>query len=406
MAGKAFKILPKNYLADWGEFDSWALGNNTNPDGWIAATGPLIAKESVFIKYGLYAARIIGSNALGGLYRTIPNGSGTNFPGRTFSLGVWGKSASTGPYIELNDGVNSKTVHLDGLNAYSFFTTPPMKLDYASTQLRVNFMASVNATAYFDGAVLCEGEDLFVNFDSSPPNNIDISDWSPNLNTKQDQYEIANREGSFIPETHLQLQTINVKGQVVGTDVTSGATGFNTLMRLALDWQVNQMRDLYLYDNRVINVFLKGANWNYKNGLQFIPFNLQFAVPDATKRTISKYRSRTVISGTITEFNIVYNGNCESKPIISFIADQGATISTCQLQNLTTQETMAYTGTVPPNVALDIDCLNGTVQNSSVNSIAFFGASDFIRLVRGTNYFRFTGNNCTINIDYFERYFS
>lgn len=406
MAGKAFKILPKNYLADWGEFDSWSLGMNTNPDGWIAASAPLIAQEATQIKFGLYAARIIGSNALGGVYRTIPNGSGTNFPGRTFSLGVWGKSASTGPYIELNDGVNSRTVHLDGLNAYSFFTTPAMKLDYASTQLRVNFMASVNATAYFDGAVLCEGEDLFVNFDSTPPNNIDITDWSPTLSMKQDQYEIANREGSFIPETHLQAQTIAIKGQVVGSDVASGAIGFNALMRSVLAWQPNEQRDLYLYDNKVILVFLKNANWNYKNGLQFIPFSLQLSCQDATKRAISKYRSRTVIAGSVTEFNLVYNGNASSKPVISFIANQGVTISTCQLQNLTTQETMAYTGTVPTNVALDIDCLNGTVQNSSVNSIPFFGASDFLTLVRGTNYFRFTGNNCTINIDYFERYFS
>ena len=406
MASRAFKILPKNYLADWGELDSWSLGANTNPDGWIAASGPLIAQELVNIKYGIAAAIIVGNGALGGIYRTIPNGSGTNFPGRTFTLGFWGKSASTGPYIELNDGVNSKTIHLDGLNAYAFFTTPSMKLDYASTQLRINLMASVGATAYFDSGVLCEGQDLFINFDSSPPNNIDISDWSPTLSMKQDQYEIANREGSFIPETHLQAQSIAVKGQVTGSDVNSGSTAFNTLMRSLLDWQTNQMRDLYLYDNRVLSVFLKGANWNYKNGLQYIPFSLQFAAPDAIKRVISKYRVHQIIAGTITEFNLTYNGNADSKPVISFIADQGSTISTCQLQNLTTQETMAYTGTVPPNVALDIDCLNGTVANSSINSISFFGASDFPRIVRGTNYFRFTGNPCTINIDYYERYFS
>ncbi len=406
MAGKAFKILPKNYLSDWGEFDSWSLGAATNPDGWLYASNPLIAQEATFIKYGIYAARIIGSGAQGGLYRTIPNGAGTNFPGRTFSLGYWGKSASTGPYIELNDGVNSKTCHLDGLNAYSFFTTPAMKLDYASTQLRINLWASVGATAYYDSGVLCEGDTLFVNFDSSPPNNIDISDWSPTLNMKQDQYEIANREGSFTPEMHLQGQTINVKGQVTGSDVNSGSTAFNNLMRALLDWQQNQQRDLYLYDNRVITVFLKNASWSYKNGLQFIPFSLQFFCQDAVKRAISKYRYHAIISGTITEFNFTYNGNADSKPVISFIADQGAVISTCQLQNLTTLETMAYTGTVPTGVALDIDCLNGTVMNSSINNVSNFGASDFLRIVRGTNYFRFTGNPCTINIDYFERYFS
>ncbi len=405
-ARKAFKILPKNYLNDWGEFESWALGS-TNPDGWIYATSPQIAKETTIIKYGTASARVIGSNgvaSLAGLYRTIQNG--TNYAGRTFSLGVWAYSASTGPYIEINDGVSSRTAHLDGLSAFSFFTTPPMKLDYANTQLRINLWASMNATAYFNSAVLCEGESLFVNFYSSPPNNIDISDWSPTLNMKQDQYEIANKEGSFIPDSHLQSQVIAVKGQVVGTDVTSGRDNFNTFTKSLMDWQTNQKRHLYLYDDRVIDVFLKSANWNYANGLQMIRFSLQFSAPDAIKRTISKYRSQTITVGTAQEFSVSYNGSADSKPIISFIANQGAAITTCQLKNLTTSEVLAYAGTVPTNVALDIDCDLGTVFNSSVNKISDFGASDFIRLVRGTNYFRYTGNPCTINIDYFEKYFN
>ncbi len=177
-------------------------------------------------------------------------------------------------------------------------------------------------------------------------------------------------------------------------------------MKSLLDWQTGQKRHLYLYDDRVIDVFLKSANWNYANGLQMIRFSLQFSVPDAIKRTISKYRSQTVIAGTAQEFNLVYNGSADSKPIISFIANQGGAITTCQLKNLTTSETINYFGTVPLNVALDIDCAEGTVFNSSINKIADFGASDFIRLVRGTNYFRFSGNPCTINIDYLEKYFN
>jgi phage-related protein len=138
-----------------------------------------------------------------------------------------------------------------------------------------------------------------------------------------------------------------------------------------------------------------------------IRFNLQFVNADSIIRYFNKYRKRQVISGTVTEFNLSYKGNADTKPIVSFVADQGGAITTCSLENLTTGENFTYTGTVPTNVALDIDCDLGTVKNSSVDKIADFSstAGDFLGLVRGTNYFRFSGSNCIINIDYFERFF-
>ncbi len=91
-------------------------------------------------------------------------------------------------------------------------------------------------------------------------------------------------------------------------------------------------------------------------------------------------------------------------PVISFIANQAQTITTCVLENLTTGENFAYVGTVPSGIALDIDCDLGTVMNSSADSLANFSGV-FMGVVRGTNNFRFSGQNCTINIDYYERFF-
>jgi hypothetical protein len=149
---KAFKILPKNYLAEWGEFESWAAGATSAPDGWISASSPfLISSDATNIKYGNRGALLVGSAALGasstgvaGIYRTVPNGS--DYQGRTFTFGLWAKSSSTGPYIELNDGVASKTFHLDGLNAFAFHSLPPMKIDYAATQIRINLFATKAST--------------------------------------------------------------------------------------------------------------------------------------------------------------------------------------------------------------------------------------------------------------------
>jgi phage-related protein len=406
--GRAFKILPKNYLEEWGEFETWAEGTSSAPSGWLSASSPfLLSREATNIKFGSYAALLVGSAALGssaagvaGIYRTVPNGS--DYQGRTFSFGIWAKSASTGPYVEINDGVASKTVHLDGLNAYYFLTTPPMKIDVSATQIRLNLFATKASTVYFDGAVLCEGEDLYTNFNT----NIDISGWSPSLNYKQDEYEVSQSEGDTVSEIHRKARTHKLTGQVVGSDVNSTRSNFDALLESLVSWQPNEKRNLFLYDDRVMEVFLRNIDHNYKNGLQFIPFSLNFIVPDGTSRTNARYRSRTVIAASVTEFNLPYTGNAESKPKISFIANQGGAITTCTLTNLTTGETMTYFGTVPTGVALDIDCAAGTVFNSSVNKISDWGTSDFPKLVRGTNYFRFQGSNCTINIDYYERFTS
>ncbi len=399
---KAFKILPKNYLADWGEFESWSLGTATNPDGWLSTSSPLIAQETTNKKYGNFSARVVGSGALGGLQRTIPLTSlaGVNYQGRTFSFGVWGMSASTGPYLQINDGVGVKTIHLDGLNALSFFTTPTIKIDYAATKIELSLIASLGSTAYFDGAVLCEGEDLFTTFDT----NIDIAAWQPSLAMKQDQYEISQREGSFIPDNKLQGQKIKLSGQVVGSDPVNTRSNFDNLLKSLMAWQTTERRNLYLYEDRISEVFFAGFDWNYVNGLQFIKFNLNFSAPDATTRYFSKYRKQQVIAGTVTEFNLSYNGNAKSLPIVSFIANQGQTITTCVLENLTSGENFSFIGTVPTSTALDIDCDAGTVLNNSADNLSNWSGV-FLGLVRGTNYLRFSGQPCTINIDYYERYF-
>lgn len=395
---KAFKILPKNYLADWGEFEDWSLGTGSSPTGWLAATSPTCARESSAVKYGSYALSLTGGASQGGIYRTIPEGA--NYSGRTFSLSFWAKSASTGPYIRLSDGVGESTIHLDGLNAMAEHTTPAHKLAYLASQIRVDLVCPAGVNAIFDSGVLVEGEDVFTNFD----NNILIDKWNPALNMRQDSFEISGRDGQFVPETILSNRNINVSGTVVGSDADSCRSNFDTLMKSIVDWNRSNKKNMYLYEDRVIEVFLNSFNWTYKNSLKFIDFNMRLMAPEAVTRYINKFRHLQTISSATTEFSFVYNGSSDTKPIISVVADQGSIITTCQLENLTTSEKVIYSGTVPQNVALDIDCDKGTVFNSSVNKISDFGTSDFPKIVRGTNYWRFSGSNCTIKIDYYEKY--
>jgi hypothetical protein len=161
---------------------------------------------------------------------------------------------------------------------------------------------------------------------------------------------------------------------------------------------------MYLYEDRVLEVFLREFNWDYLNSMKMIRYNLQLTAPETSTRTIGMFRHREVIAASVTEFNLSYAGNEQSKPKVSFIADQGGAISTCNLESLTTGENMVYVGTVPTGVALNVDCDEGTVFASSVDRIANFSGSDFLGVVRGTNYFKFSGSDCTIHIDYFERF--
>lgn len=393
---RAFKILPKNYLDDWGAFESWSVG--TVPDGWLINTAGTYSQETTNKKFGSYGLGVIGGSISGGVYRTVPNGS--DFNGQTFKLGFWAKSASTGPYIRLSDGVTEKTCHLDGSNAFVQITTPSLKLDYNNTEIRIDVIVPEGVTAYFDSGVLCEGEDLWTELYG----NIDVNDWNPSLNMKAEQYEISAREGSYIPEIHLESRPLRIRGTVVGTDTLSCRTHFDNLMRSLIAWQKDEQRSIYLYEDRVIDAFLKSFNWNYVASLRMIKYDLQFNIPKATTRYLGKLRHTEVIAGTGGEFNFSYNGNAESFPIVSFIADQGGAITTCSIENLTTKENFAYVGTVPTNVTLDINCLDATVSNSSVDKIGDF-SGDFLRLVRGTNYFRFNGSPCTIRIDWFDRWY-
>ena len=397
---RSFKILPKNYLSDWGDMESWALGTGSAPTGWTRGTTANISQEATNIKFGSYSAEIIGSTgALGGMYRTIPNGS--DLAGRTFTLGVWGRSSSTGPYIEINDGVSSKTYHLNGLNAFAFATTASLKLDKNATQLTVGLWSTINATAWYDGAVLCEGENLFTDLADG---NIIVSNWSPELSMRSDTFMVSQREGSIVLDTHRTGRPERLQGTVVGSDVNSTRIHFDNLMKGVLAWRTDELRTLYMFDDRCQDIFLSGISHDFVRGANMINYNLSMVNPEGVTRFINKLRSRTVVSATVQEFNLTYNGTAESLPIISFIANQGSALTTCQLENMTTGETLAYTGTVPSGVALDIDSSLGTVKNSSVDRIADYGTSDFIKLVRGTNYFRYSGTVCQIHIDYFERY--
>lgn len=398
--GKAFKISPKNLLGDWGDFEDWEDGASNTPTGWTKDGTPTIAQEGTIKKFGNYSLKLIGTSSNQKLYRAIDNGA--DYAGRSIKLGIWVYTAGAGVTITIDDGVGTtdSSAHTGG-GSWEFLTVL-RQLDTSATKLQVNLNIPNGITAYFDGCILVEGENLFTDLSSG---NFDISEWKPSIDIKITKFDMARKQGIYIPEANFGGRAIKLRGNVIGADSAACRANFDTLIKALNLWKKGDKKDLYLLDDRLLEVFIDDINLDPRAGLNMRQFNISFIAEDPSERFISMLRKKQVISSSPTSFNLSYGGNVESKPIIYFIANQGGDITACVLENLTTGESLSFTGTVSTGNILKIDCRAMEVFNNFVDSIADF-LGDFFNLIPGTNYLKFTGSNCTIKIDWYDRWFS
>jgi phage-related protein len=75
------------------------------------------------------------------------------------------------------------------------------------------------------------------------------------------------------------------------------------------------------------------------------------------------------------------------------------------IENLTTGQVWSWTGTVAAGDTLDVDFENPSILNDGVDAIQY-SVGDFpqLKLNPGGNQMKFTGSNCTIKVDYTEKY--
>jgi len=398
-AAIGIKITPKNLLADWGEFEDWELGASDSPSGWSKNGTPTIARESTIIKFGTYSLKLVGTGASQYLYRAIDNG--TDYAGRTIKLGVYVYTAGAGVTISLADGVGTTNsdAHTGG-GSWELLTVT-RQIDASATKLEVELNIPNGITAYYDHCILVEGEVLSFEFNSV---NYTLGNWKDAINVRAPSFEIARREGIYIPETHLGSKTVTVRGDVIGSSAADCRTNFDTLVNILRSWKKDEKRNIYILDDRVKEVFLEKLSYDpLELATRRRTFEASFIAENPTWRYINRSRKRQVIAASPTSFNLSYLGNTEDKPIIYFIADQAVDITSCLLENLTTGESVAFTGTVSSGNTLKIDCDTCEVLNNAVDSIGSF-SGDFMRLVYGTNYLKFTGSLCTIKVDWYNRY--
>lgn len=396
----AYKIAPVNIIEDFPDFESWAAGTSVAPDGWIAdGTAGSIARESSIIKFGNYSMKIISGASAN--YRAEYNVQRYDlYSGKTLTFGAWVYcSSASKARLAIFDGITTTySSYHTGSGAWEFLTVTA-QIDSGNTQLRFRCeVTSATITAYFDGAYAVIGESIFKDLRSTNYY-IPTEDIGTNVSFDVAEYEIPRRDGTVIENVVIRSKKIRIKTQIYDNTYTAARSVFDSLMYAFS----NGKKQLYQTDDRFSQVCMTSfSSLKYKVEGRVYEFSVDFIAAEPYERFLCRLRNKTNVASSPTTFNFAYNGSMESLPKISFIP-VGATMSTCLLENLTTGERLSFDSSVAVGNTLTIDCDERTVENNGVDGLSYF-TGDFMKLVKGTNYLKFTGGSCSLYFDYHEKY--
>lgn len=391
------KISPVN-LIDWGGFESWSAGVSSAPDGWtLTGAGASIAREATTKKIGDYAAKLTrgGTNC----YISLTLSDYEDYKGKTVKLGVWvNTSIANAVLLTIDDGVGTtdSSNHTGG-GGWEWLTVT-RNIDASATKIEI--MLKINTTdgdAFFDDVLLVEGEDLYFDLTTATYAVGDCNVDNPN---RMSNYTIPRKDGDFIDDDKLEPIRIALKGDLIGTDAPTVRTNLDALIEKFTQGE----KELYLFDDRKIKVRKRSFKYFYERPIVMAKFNIDFIAGVPFWVSVSKYRNKQVISASPTTYSITPGGNAYSKPKITIDADQGVDVTSVVLENLTSGEKLSYSATISSGNSLVIDCDKFTVENNSVDDIGNF-SGDFLKLLGRENKIKYTGANCTIKVEYSDRWY-
>lgn len=396
----AYKIAPVNIIEDFPDFESWSNGNSVAPDGWtMAGTAGSVSRETTEIKFGTYGMKIISGAST--TYRAEYDVKNFDtYAGRTVKFGCWVKcSTANKARIGVNDGVTTTySGYHTGGGSFEFLTVT-VQISASNTILKLLCeVASATITAYFDSAYAAIGELLFTNLRSSNYY-VDGDDVQLRMSFDVAEYDIPRREGTVIEQVRINSKRITIKTKIYDDSFNAARALYDSLV-YAL---TNGKKQFYHADDRYMNVFLTNiSSLRYKVDGQYYEFQSDLTAPEPYERTLSRQRNRNSVVASSLSFNIAYNGSADSYPRILFVP-VGATMSSCLLENLTTAERFIFSSNVPVGVTMEVDCDERTVLNGGVDGLSYW-TGDFMKMTKGTNYFKFTGGSCLLLFDYFEKF--
>lgn len=396
------KVIPKNLISDWGNFEDWIDGAASAPTEWtLAGTGAAVARASSPVKYGTYSVKLDRTTNDVTLYHDYSGYA--DFLGRRMTFGVWIYcSTANAARVQIDDGVNTEesSYHTGG-GSWEFI---PVTMDIDASATRIRVVLQLNGTgsvsAYYDGAVLVEGNDaqLLLN------DEIVISSWKPSRNFDIQKHSRPRFPGSIIPEIKEREITFTVSGSAAKEGGTMEET------RAALDEFkriINRgEKDFFFFDDRFIRGQISSWDETPKPGSNVILFDFKITAEHPYSRHLSAERQEETISSTPTEFTLDQDGDVPVYPVIKISADRGADVSAgFSLQNLTTGEILGFSDDIASGDDLIIDCFNQTIENDGVDALADF-SGDFMSLAYGQNTLVYAGDDCTITIDWVKRYYT
>jgi hypothetical protein len=152
-----------------GDFELWTAGTGVAPDGWSHNAGT-VSRDSDF-KLGSYSIKLVSS--VGGAaqeYQNFHSEKGaTYWRGRKATFGCWVKTNTPNKvFIAIYDsaGATNSSFHTGSSNWE--FLTVTRTIDSGATTATAWLLVDVGTiTAYFDGAILVEGE-VISSFSSRP----------------------------------------------------------------------------------------------------------------------------------------------------------------------------------------------------------------------------------------------
>ena len=150
-----------NVLTDGG-FENWDSASVLH--NYTVSYGTL-AREASTIKSGTYSAKFTRSGSGAWFYQTWDDNAGHNidyWKGKTITVGVWIYcSTSNAAYFWVNDGISStdSTRH-SGTPGWEFKTITKT-ISASATECNIYFAVVTDTFAYFDGAIVVEGNAVF-----------------------------------------------------------------------------------------------------------------------------------------------------------------------------------------------------------------------------------------------------
>ncbi len=387
-------ISPKNIL-EWSNMEDWVSGASAAPtEHTLSGASATVARESTIVKRGTYSAAVARVGADATLYHDHPDYA--SYQGRKMTFGAWVyATVASRARLSINDGVGAtESSYHTGDSTWQFLTVT-RNLDTTSSRLRVGLEVNTgNTTAYIDGGVLVEGDTVYTDLSNY------LEEWKPSKKFRMSKFIVARRPGVITPDSEHGERSIKLMGKIPGSTPTVARSTFDSILKSLQDGE----KDIYLYDDRFYRCFLESESNDYIAALRVIKFDWSLFCQSPFASSLQKYRNQQTISSSPTTFTLTYNGTAYSKPKIQFVTN-GSNITTCSIENLTTGQVWSFTNTVLDGDTLVVDFENGILTNDGVDSPQYsVGDYPQFKLIPGDNQIKFTGSNCIIKIDYFERF--